>query len=256
MIPIKNEREIELMRISSLITAEAFINLKSLIKPGVTTARLNTEIEKFIRSKKARPAFKGLYGFPASACISVNHEVVHGIPSNKRILKEGDIVSIDIGVEKNGYFGDSAFTFPVGEIDDVKKRLLRITLEALYLGIEKAKEGNRLQDISHAIQTHAESNGYGVVRELVGHGIGKTLHEEPQVYNFGQPNRGPLLKAGMVLAIEPMINLGERHVMTMGDGWTVVTRDGKPSAHFEHTVLIGNGKTEILTEHNLKDEVF
>lgn len=256
MIPIKNEREIELMRISSLITAEAFINLRSLIKPGVTTARLNTEIEKFIRSKKARPAFKGLYGFPASACISVNDEVVHGIPSNERILKEGDIVSIDIGVEKNGYFGDSAFTFPVGEIDDAKKRLLMITLEALYLGIEKAKEGNRLQDISYAIQTHAESNGYGVVRELVGHGIGKTLHEEPQVYNFGQPNRGPLLKAGMVLAIEPMINLGGRHVMTMDDGWTVVTRDGKPSAHFEHTVLIGNGKSEILTEHNLKDEVF
>jgi methionyl aminopeptidase len=256
MIPIKNEREIELMRISSLITAEAFINLRSLIKPGVTTARLNKEIEKFIHSKKARPAFKGLYGFPASACISVNDEVVHGIPSNERTLKEGDIVSIDIGVEKNGYFGDSAFTFPVGEIDDAKKRLLIITLEALYLGIEKAKEGNRLQDISHAIQTHAESNGYGVVRELVGHGIGKTLHEEPQVYNFGQPNRGPLLKAGMVLAIEPMINLGGRHVMTMDDGWTVVTRDGKPSAHFEHTVLIGNGKPEILTEHNLKDEVF
>ncbi len=256
MIPIKNEREIELMRISSLITAEAFINLRSLIKPGVTTARLNKEIEKFIHSKKARPAFKGLYGFPASACISVNDEVVHGIPSNERTLKEGDIVSIDIGVEKNGYFGDSAFTFPVGEIDDAKKSLLIITLEALYLGIEKAKEGNRLQDISHAIQTHAELNGYGVVRELVGHGIGKTLHEEPQVYNFGQPNRGPLLKAGMVLAIEPMINLGGRHVMTMDDGWTVVTRDGKPSAHFEHTVLIGNGKPEILTEHNLKDEVF
>jgi methionyl aminopeptidase len=256
MIPIKNEQEIELMRISSSITAEAFINLRSLIKPGVTTASLNEEIERFIHSKKARPAFKGLYGFPASACISVNEEVVHGIPSNERTLKEGDIVSVDIGVEKNGYFGDSAFTFPVGEIDDAKRRLLIITLEALYLGIEKAKEGNRLQDISHAIQTHAESNGYGVVRELVGHGIGKTLHEEPQVYNFGQPNRGPLLKAGMVLAIEPMVNLGERHVLTMDDGWTVVTRDGKPSAHFEHTVLIGNGNPEVLTEHNLKDEVF
>ncbi len=256
MIPIKNEKEIELMRISAKIVAEAFIFLRSLIKPGVSTAKLDEEIEKFIRSKNARPAFKGLYGFPANVCISINEEVVHGIPSLKRILKEGDIISIDIGVEKNGYFGDSAFTFPVGEIDENKRKLMRVSIEALYKGIRKAKEGNRVQDISHSIQTHAESHGYGVVRELVGHGIGKLLHEEPQVYNFGQPNRGPILKAGMVLAIEPMINMGSRHVLTLDDGWTVITKDRKPSAHYEHTVLVKDGTQEILTEHGLKDEVF
>jgi methionyl aminopeptidase len=165
-------------------------------------------------------------------------------------------VSVDIGVEKNGYYGDSAFTFPVGKISPAVKKLLLETIEALYLGIEKARAGNRLQDISHAIQSHAEAHGYGVVRELVGHGIGKSLHEEPQVFNFGKPNRGPLLKEGMVLAIEPMINLGERYVMTLQDGWTVVTQDGQPSAHYEHTVVVRNGAAEILTEHNLKNEVF
>lgn len=256
MIPIKNEDEIELMRISSKITSEAFIHVWSLIKPGVSTGKLDEEIEKFIRSNNARPAFKGMYGFPANSCISVNNEVVHGIPNYRRVLKEGDIVSVDIGVEKDGYYGDAAFTFPVGEIDPEVKKLLLETIKALYLGIEKARAGNRLQDISYAIQNHAESHGYGVVRELVGHGIGKSLHEEPQVFNFGKPHRGPLLKAGMVLAIEPMINLGERYVMTLPDGWTVVTRDGKPSAHFEHTVVVRNGTPEILTEHNLKDEVF
>jgi methionyl aminopeptidase len=256
MIPIKNEKELQLMRISCRITAEAFIYLRSLIKPGVSTTTLDDKIEKFIRSNDAKPAFKGLYGFPASACISINSEVVHGIPSSQRILKEGDIVSVDIGVEKSGYYGDCAFTFPVGEIDEVKMRLMRVTHESLYKGIEKAIEGNRLQDISYSIQRHAESYGYGVVRELVGHGIGRSLHEEPQVYNFGKPNRGPLLKAGMVLAIEPMINMGNRHILTLEDGWTVVTKDGLPSAHFEHTVVIQNGAPEILTEHNLKNEVF
>jgi methionyl aminopeptidase len=212
---------------------------------------LDEEIEKFIHSKNARPAFKGLYGFPANACISVNDEVVHGIPSSKRILQDGDIVSIDIGVEKNGYFGDAAFTFSVGDISQEKKDLMRVTLESLYQGIENAKEGLRLQDISYAIQSHAESHGYTIVRELVGHGIGKALHEEPQVHNFGKPNHGPLLKEGMVLAIEPMVNQGERYVMTKEDGWTVSTRDGLPSAHYEHTVVVKNGIPEILTEHDL-----
>ncbi len=256
MIPIKNEKEIELMRISSKITAETFLLVWSLIKPGITTGKLDEEIEKFIRSKGARPAFKGLYGFPASACISVNEEVVHGIPSHNRVLKEGDIVSVDIGVEYKGYFGDSAFTFPVGEIDPLKKKLMRVTIEALYRGIEQAKPGNRLQNISYTIQSLAEAHGYGVVRELVGHGIGKALHEEPQVPNFGRPNRGPMLKPGMTLAIEPMINMGTRRVVTRDDGWTVVTQDGLPSAHYEHTIVVRNGAPEILTENNLKDEVF
>ena len=256
MIPVKNEEEIELMRISSRITSDAFLHIWSLIKPGVSTGKLDDEIEKFIRSKRARPAFKGLYGFPANSCISINQEVVHGNPTTRRILKEGDIVSVDIGVEKNGYYGDAAFTFPVGKIEPAIKKLLLETINALYLGIEKARAGNRLQDISYAIQSHAEAHKYGVVRELVGHGIGKSLHEEPQVFNFGKPNRGPLLKEGMVLAIEPMINLGERFVMTLEDGWTVVTRDGQPSAHYEHTVVVRNGAAEILTEHNLKNEVF
>ena len=255
MIPIKNEEELELMRISSKITSETFKYIRSFIKPGVSTGKLDEEIEKFIHSKNARPAFKGLYGFPANACISVNDEVVHGIPSQKRILQEGDIVSIDIGVEKNGYFGDAAFTFAVGEISQNKKDLMRVTLEALYNGIKNAIDGQRLQDISYAIQSHAESHGYTVVRELVGHGIGKALHEEPQVHNFGKPNKGPLLKEGMVLAIEPMINKGERYVMTMEDGWTVSTQDGLPSAHYEHTVVVKNGIPEILTEHELIKEV-
>ncbi len=255
MIPVKNERELKLMRISSRITAEAFLHLRSFIKPGVSTAKLDEEIEKFIRSNGARPAFKGLYGFPANSCISIDQEVVHGIPSETRILQEGNIVSVDIGVEKNGYYGDAAFTFPVGQIPDAKRKLMKITLESLYLGIQQAIEGKRVQDISHAIQSYAEKHGYTVVRELVGHGIGKAPHEEPQVYNFGRPNHGPLLKEGMVLAIEPMINLGERHVATLEDGWTVVTRDGLPSAHYEHTVVVGNGAPEILTEHFLKEEV-
>lgn len=256
MISIKNERELELMRVSGRITAETFRFVWSIIKPGLTTGQLDEEIEKFIRSKGAKPAFKGLYGFPASACISVNEEVVHGIPSRKRVLQEGDIVSVDIGVEHEGYFGDSAFTFPVGQIDDEKKKLMEATIEALFLGIRQAVAGNRLQDISYAVQSHAESFGYGVVRELVGHGIGKKLHEEPQVPNYGTPHRGPMLKAGMTLAIEPMINMGTRHVYTLDDGWTVVTQDGMPSAHYEHTIAIRDGVPEILTENHLKEEVF
>ncbi|MFZ0390729.1 MAG: type I methionyl aminopeptidase [Calditrichia bacterium] len=256
MIQIKNEKEIELMRVSSQLTAETFRFAWSLIKPGVTTGMLDEKIEKFIRSKGAVPAFKGLYGFPASACISLNEEVVHGIPSKKRVLKDGDIISMDIGVQYQGYYGDSAFTFPVGEVAPDVRQLMQTTIMALYKGISQAAAGNRLQDISHAIQTHAEQHGYSVVRELVGHGIGRKLHEEPQVPNFGKPNRGPKLASGMTLAIEPMINMGTRHVRTLDDGWTVVTVDGRFSAHYEHTVLIQDGKPEILTEHNLKEEVF
>jgi methionyl aminopeptidase len=256
MISIKNEHEIELMRISSHITAETFLLVWSLIKPGISTGKLDEEIEKFIRSKKAKPAFKGLYGFPANACISVNEEVVHGIPLPGRILQEGDLVSVDIGVEQNGFFGDSAFTFPVGEVDPEKLKLMRVTLESLYLGIEKAVAGARLQNISNAIQVHAENHGYGVVRELVGHGIGRRLHEEPQVPNFGRADRGPILKEGMALAIEPMVNMGTRHVLTQEDGWTIVTRDRMPSAHYEHTVIVRDGAPEVLTENNLKKEVF
>lgn len=252
MITIKNEHELELMQISSQIVAETFEFVGSLIKPGINTKYLDEQIEKFIISKGARPAFKGLYGFPGNACISINEEVVHGIPSVKRILEEGQIISIDIGAEFKGYYGDAAYTFSVGEIDDEKNRLLKTTWEALFKGIDQACENNRVQDISYAVQNYAESHGYSVVRELVGHGIGKALHEDPQVPNYGKPGRGPQLKSGMTLAIEPMINVGAAKVYTKQDGWTIVTADRKPSAHYEHTVLINNEKPKILTKHNLK----
>jgi methionyl aminopeptidase len=251
MITIKNENELELMRISSGIVAETFEFVGSLIKPGISTEYLDEEIAEFIDSKKARAAFKGLYGFPGNACISIDEEVVHGIPSTQRILKEGQIVSVDIGAEYAGFYGDAAYTFPVGEIDEEKKELLKITWEALFKGIAQAYEDNRVQDISNAVQNYAESHGYSVVRELVGHGIGKALHEDPQVPNYGKPGRGPQLKTGMTLAIEPMINVGSAKVFTKPDGWTIVTADGKPSAHFEHTVLINGEEPKILTKHNL-----
>jgi methionyl aminopeptidase len=251
MITIKNENELELMRISSSIVAETFEFVGSLIKPGISTGYLDEQIARFINSKKARPAFKGLYGFPGNACISIDEEVVHGIPSPQRILKDGQIVSVDIGAEYEGFYGDAAYTFPVGEIDDERKRLLKITWESLFKGIDQAYEDNRVQDISGAVQNYAESHGYSVVRELVGHGIGKVLHEDPQVPNYGTPGRGPQLKTGMTLAIEPMINVGSAKVFTKPDGWTIVTADGKPSAHFEHTVLIDGEEPRILTKHNL-----
>ncbi len=252
MITIKNEKALELMRISSKIVAETFVYIRSLIKPGVTTADLDAEIEKFIQSRGGKPAFKGLYGFPASACISIDEEVVHGIPSPGRILKEGQIVSVDIGAEYEGYFGDSAFTFAVGNVSAEKRKLMQATFNSLQEGIKKAVEGNRVQDISSAVQEYAESRGYSVVRELVGHGIGRKLHEDPQVPNYGTPGRGPLLKAGMTLAIEPMINMGGKEVFTKTDRWTIVTADGKPSAHYEHTVFIRNGEPEVLTENGLQ----
>jgi methionyl aminopeptidase len=202
--------------------------------------------EEYIRDHKAIPGFKGLYDFPSTLCTSVNEEVVHGIPNGKP-LQDGDIISIDCGVMKNGFYGDHAYTFAVGEIKDDVKKLLEVTKESLYIGISNAQSGRRIGDISYSIQRHTEGQGYGVVRELVGHGLGKALHESPEVPNFGKRGKGPMIKNGLVIAIEPMINLGTRKVKQLSDGWTIVTEDGKPSAHFEHDVAIINGKPEILS---------
>jgi len=248
---IKSDKEIELIRESCKIVRDVLIYLKTFIKVGAKTSELDSIAEEFILSKDGYPAFKG-YGrrknkFPASLCISINEEVVHGIPSDSRILNDGDIVSIDVGVKKNGYFGDGAYTFEVGNVSEKKKRLIKITEESLYKGIEKAIDGNTINDISCAVQNYVEGSGFGVVRELVGHGIGKNLHEEPPIPNFYSPGNTLKLNKGMVLAIEPMVNYGSFSVITKEDGWTVVTSDGEPSAHFEHTILITNGKPEILT---------
>lgn len=229
-----------------LITAQALARLRGAVVPGVTTKELEKAAEDFILKKGAKPAFKGYRGYPASICTSVNDEVVHGIPSARR-LREGDIVSIDLGVYYKGYYGDSAITLPVGTISEKTKRLMRATEEALALGIAQAVAGNRVSDISHAIQHYVEAAGYSVVRALVGHGVGKQLHEEPQVPNFGPPGKGPKLIPGMTLAIEPMVNEGDWRVKFLADGWTVVTDDGSCSAHFEHTVLVTEGSPRILT---------
>lgn len=234
------------MRDAGRVVAQVFQELEKVIRPGVTTGELNALAEDFITRQGARPAFKGLYGFPAAICTSVNEQVVHGIPGLRR-LEAGDIISIDIGAEINGYFGDAAVTFPVGEISPEAQRLVDVTREALYTGIRAARCGNRLSDISHAIQSYVESHGFSVVRDYVGHGIGRKMHEDPQVPNFGRPGRGPRLEPGITLAIEPMVNAGTHEVRTMDDNWTVVTRDGSLSAHFEHTVAITNGAAEILT---------
>ncbi|NHM28536.1 type I methionyl aminopeptidase [Desulfofundulus sp. TPOSR] len=246
MIMIKSQRELRYMRDAGRVVAGVLGELSRAIKPGVTTAELDRLAEDFILARGARPAFKGLYGFPASICTSVNEQVVHGIPGLRK-LESGDIISIDVGAEINGYFGDGAATFPVGEISPEAKKLLAVTEEALYEGIRFARQGNRLSDISHAVQSYVEKHGFSVVREYVGHGIGRSMHEEPQVPNFGKPGRGPRLKAGMTLAIEPMVNAGTHEVRTLGDNWTVVTGDSKLSAHFEHTVAITDGEPEILT---------
>lgn len=246
VIIIKSEREIEQLRRSNAIVAEVLEKVKSAIMPGVQTKELDKIAEDIILSKEALPAFKGYRGFPATLCISINEEVVHGIPSERR-LKEGDIVSIDVGVNLNGYFGDGAITVGVGKIDEKGRKLIEITEKALYIGIEKAKPGNRLYDISYAIQFWVESNGFSVVRDFVGHGIGKDLHEEPQIPNFGPPNQGPRIEKGMVFAIEPMVNEGTYAVKILSDGWTVVTADGKRSAHFEHTIAVTDGEPDVLT---------
>ncbi len=248
MITIKSAREIDTMTRAGRIVAETLALVRARTAPGVSTADLDRIAEEFIRSHRgATPSFKGLYGFPATLCTSINAEVVHGIPSKKRVLKEGDIVSVDCGVCVGGLHGDSAVTVPVGEVAPRAKALLDVTQRALAAGIAAAKSGNQVGDIGHAIQEVAEPEGYGVVRELVGHGIGTQFHEEPQVPNFGRPHTGPRLVEGMTIAIEPMVNLGGPQVRTLGDRWTVVTADGSLSAHFEHTVAITANGAKILT---------
>jgi len=253
-IVIKTAQEIEIMRESCRIVAEVLKLIGLQIKPGVTTKQLDNLAEDYIRSCGAIPAFKG-YGFepknpfPATLCVSIDNEVVHGIPGN-RVLRNGEIVSIDVGAKKNGFFGDGAYTFAVGEVSEEKKRLMKVTKESLDLAVEKAVEGNRVGDIAYAVQSYVEANGYSVVRELVGHAVGRELHEDPQVPNFGKRGKGAILRAGMTLAIEPMVNAGTRKVRTAADRWTVVTQDGMPSAHFEYTVAITKGKPEILTIYN------
>jgi methionyl aminopeptidase len=227
--------------------------LASEIRPGITTLYLDNLAETYIRDHQAVPGFLGLYDFPNSLCISVNEQVVHGIP-NKKPLLEGDIISVDCGVLKDGYYGDHAYTFAIGEVAPEVQQLLEVTKESLFLGIEQMVPGNRIGDISFAIQRHTEKHGYGVVRELVGHGLGKEMHESPEVPNYGKRGRGPVIKNGLVLAVEPMINLGTRKVKQLSDGWTIVTADGKPSAHFEHNVAVVDGKPEILSTFEYIEE--
>lgn len=246
MIILKSSMEIDIMREAGRIVGQAQEILKEAIRPGVTTKKLDQIAEEFIIKSGATPAFKGYRGFPASICTSINEQVVHGIPG-PRTLEYGDIVSIDIGVIYNGYCGDAAFTSPVGEVSKEAERLMKVTEESLYKGIENAVEKNRLSDISHAVQKHVEENGYAVVRDYVGHGIGQQMHEDPQVPNFGMPGKGPRLREGMVLAIEPMVNQGKYHVRTKKDNWTVVSVDGSLSAHFEHTIAITQDGPRILT---------
>ena len=246
MISIKSPREIELMRIAGRIVAETHELLSKAIRPGITTLELDEIAEEYIRKRGAIPAFKDYNGFPASICSSINEQVVHGIPG-PTALKDGDIIGIDIGAVYDGYYGDAARTYGIGRIDKETERLLKVTEESFFKGIEYALPGNRLSDISHSIQKHVESNGFSVVRDFVGHGIGRNMHEDPQIPNYGLPHKGPRLAAGMALAIEPMVNQGKYAVKVREDGWTVVTADGKPSAHYENTIVITNGKPEILT---------
>jgi methionyl aminopeptidase len=244
---LRDRNEIEAIRASARLVARALEMMVREVRPGVTTGELDRKAEEFIRANGGRPAFKGYRDFPASICPAVNEEVVHGIPGERRLM-DGDIVGLDVGVEMNGFYGDAAVTVPVGKISDEAAELLRVTREALMKGIAQAKAGNRVGDISHAIQSHVERHGYSVVKSLVGHGIGRQMHEEPQVPNYGLPDRGPRLMAGQVIAIEPMVNVGGSDVVTKADGWTVVTKDGSLSAHFEHTVAVGAEGSEILSE--------
>lgn len=246
MIITKAPREIDIMRKAGQIVARTHKELQAHIRPGITTGQLDAIAERYIRSQGATPSFKGYNGFTGSVCASVNEELVHGIPGD-RVLQDGDIISIDIGAEYNGYHGDSAWTYPVGTISEETKRLLDVTEESLYKGLERAKAGVHLTDISHAIQSHVEAANFSVVREYVGHGVGQNLHEDPQIPHYGPPGKGPRLKTGMTLAIEPMVNVGKRYVRTLSDNWTVVTVDGSMCAHFEHTIAITDDGYEILT---------
>jgi methionyl aminopeptidase len=247
MINLKSPREIEIMKGASRIVAEILLELKGNIREGATTADMDRMAEELTLKKKAKPAFKGYRGFPASLCISVNDEVVHGIPSPKRVLKSGDIVGLDFGVIYEGYYGDSAMTVPIGHISPEVQKLVKVTEECLYKAIEQAMSGNHIADISGAVQQHAEANGYGIVRDFCGHGIGRSLHEDPPVLNYVQNGKGPKIRPGLVLAIEPMINMGSDKVKVLDDGWTVITADGKPSAHFEHTIAVTPDGPVILT---------
>tara|TARA_Y100001980_G_C14554778_1_gene342031 strand:+ start:2012 stop:2758 length:747 start_codon:yes stop_codon:yes gene_type:complete len=248
MIAIKNNNEIKLMSEACRIVKETLLLLENYIKPGVSTIELDEIAEDYIASQRdAVPGFKGLYGYPSTICISIEDEVVHGLPSKKNLI-EGQIVSIDVGCIYKGYYGDHAKSFPVGNINDEKNKLLQVTRECLNKGIQKAVPGNHIGDIGNAVQQYAEVNGYGVVRELVGHGIGAKLHEEPQIPNFGKIGTGPRIECGMCFAIEPMINMGAKEVFTREDGWTICTKDGLPSAHFEHTILVTDSGPEILTQ--------
>jgi len=246
MIYIRSLEEVEKIRESNRIVADTIALLGKEIKPGKSTLALDKLAEEYIRSQDAQPAFKGYHGFPATICASIDEQVVHGIPS-QRELQDGEIVGIDVGALKNGYYGDAAFTFAVGQVDETRQRLMRVTENSLYKGIEKARAGNHLSDIGHAIQTYVESHGFSVVRSLVGHGIGTQLHEAPEVPNYGNPGRGPELKPGMCLAIEPMVNVGTFEVESLEDGWTIITVDHKPSAHFEHTIAITESDPLILS---------
>lgn len=247
MIILKSKREIDIMRRAGHIVGETHAFLKDKIVPGITTGELDRIAEEFIRKQGAIPGFKGYGGFPASICASVNEEVVHGIPGDKA-LNEGDIISIDIGSIVDGYYGDGAKTYPVGKISEEDQRLIDVTRDSFYAGLEYAKEGNRLSDISHAVQVYVEENGFSVVTDFVGHGIGKNMHEDPPIPNYGLPGKGPRLQRGMVLAIEPMVNAGTRRVQSLKDGWTVVTFDGKKSAHYEHTIAFTEDGVELLTK--------
>ena len=248
MIHLKSPKEIETMKGASKIVAEILLALRENVREGATTADIDRIAEDLTLKKKAKPAFKGYRGFPATLCISVNDQVVHGIPSPKRVLKNGDIVGLDFGVIYDGYYGDSAMTVPVGQIPSDVAHLVKITEQCLYRAIEKAVPGNFISDVSAAVQQLAEANNFGIVREFCGHGIGRSLHEDPPVLNYVQNGKGPKIKAGFVIAIEPMINLGTDKVKVLDDGWTVITADGKPSAHFEHTIAVTANGPEILTK--------
>ena len=246
MITLKSEREIELMRRAGKITAAARALAGEMVKPGVTTQEIDKAVYRFIRSQGAQPSFLNYNGYPASVCVSVNDEVIHGIPG-KRVLKEGDIVSVDVGAYIGGFHGDCAATYACGKISDEAQKLIDVTRQSFYEGMKFAREGNRLSDVSHAIQEYVEANGFSVVREYVGHGIGRAMHESPEVPNFGLPGHGPKLLRGMTIAVEPMVNAGAAAIRQMPDGWTVKTRDGKYAAHYENTILITASEPELLT---------
>lgn len=254
MIRLKTEEEIGLIRESSLLVSRTLSQVAAAIRPGVSPLELDKIAEEYIRDHKAVPAFLNYHGFPNSLCISMNEQVVHGIPTNEP-LKEGDVVSVDCGAILDGYFGDSAYTFTVGEVPEEVLNLLKATKQSLYMGIEQAVAGNRVGDIGFAIQQYCEvQHNYGIVRELVGHGLGRNLHEDPEVPNYGKRGRGALLKENTVIAIEPMVNLGRKEVLTLPDGWTIATRDGKVSAHFEHTIVVRKSEAEILTTFDYIEE--